>query len=77
MNNTNDVNPNDYLVIQITILMFAVESLISTHPNRAAVRQQFDQMYGQFQANTLASGVAAPRHLDIARQLVEKIFSLP
>ena len=72
-----EVSPQDYLVLQITVAMCAIEALIATHPNPALVRRSFDQLYGQFQAYALASGLAHPDHLAVAKPLVEKLFSPP
>jgi len=77
MNPPETIQPNDYLVIQTSVVMLLVEALIATHPNPDEVRRQFDQLYGQFQSNLLASGTARPEHLDIGRQLIEKIFAPP
>ena len=72
-----DVSQQDFLVIQMTVALSAIEALIATHPNPARVRRSFDQVYGQFQALALTSGVAHPDHLAVARPLVEKLFAPP
>jgi len=61
------------LTIQITVLSFAVEALIATHPNPSEVRRVFDQMFVQFQASPAMLG-ASPDASLIARHLIEKMF---
>ena len=67
----------DYLVVQATVLAFAVEALIATHPEPQEVRRIFNQLFGQFQSGILATGGATLASTDLARQLAEKIFSSP
>jgi hypothetical protein len=70
------MNPMDILTSQVTVMMCAVEALIATHPAPEAVRQQFDQLFGQIQAGVIARGTK-PESLDLAKKLIEKIFSPP
>ncbi len=69
----NNLSNEDISTIQITVLSFAVEALIATHPNRSEVRRVFDQMYAQFQGGPAMLG-ASPDAAIFARQLIEKIF---
>lgn len=67
--------PNEELLtIQVTVAMMALQALIKTHPNPEAVREVFDQLYGQFQSNALVSGAASPPSLAIARRMVDALF---
>ena len=77
MSNWTPEDTQSALLIQNTVALMAIEALISTHPNPEKVRQAFDQIFGTFQANTLATGAADPNALGLARQVAEKIFQSP
>lgn len=70
LKNADDIG---LLTIQITVLSFAVEALIATHPNPSEIRRVFDQMFSQFQASPAMLG-ASPDAALIARRLIEKLF---
>jgi hypothetical protein len=63
------------LTIQITLLTVAVEALIATHSNPAAVRNVFDQMWGQFQVGP-AYNEASPEDRAFARAAIDKLFAM-
>ena len=66
----------DIFVAQITVMMCAVEALIATHPEPDKVRQQFDQLFGQVQAGSLARGTT-PLGTGLMREYAEHLFSPP
>lgn len=62
------------LTLQVAILRFAVEAIISIHPERDRVRQVFDQLYGQWQAQPSMLMVDASV-TTAGKEIVEKLFS--
>ena len=78
MSKTNVPEPTvaDIWSAQITVLMCATEALIATHPNPAEVRRVFDQLFGQIQAESLATGLT-PLGSGLMRSFAEKIFAPP
>ena len=63
-----------FLSLQVSLIGFAIEALIATHPNRAEVRRVFDQMLGQFQTQPTWLSLSADDS-KLARVMVEKMFS--
>lgn len=61
------------LSIQTAMLSFLIESLIATHPDPGAVRNVFDQMWGQFQAGQMAS-TGEREDWDLMRAMLGKMF---
>ena len=63
------------LIIQLSVSLMALEALIANHPDPESVRRSFDQMFGQLQANSLATGAANPEALEIARKVADRLFA--
>ena len=51
MNTTPEVDPADFLAIQVSVLHAAVRALHATHLEPAKVEAAFQQLIGQMQAN--------------------------
>lgn len=66
------LSPGDIVTIQSGIALIAVEALIAIHPDPAAVRRVFDQVFSQMQAGTYLMG--SPAASDLCRQMIQKIF---
>ncbi len=59
--------------IEMHVLWCAVDALIQTHPNPAAVRKVFDQLIGQSTANLLVQGEPVGAFA-VVRKLTERLF---
>lgn len=77
MTPTTEQTDAQIALVQATVVGFAVEALISTHPDPESVRRVFDQLFGQFQAGIASTGAATPAISAMARQCAEKLFSSP
>ena len=64
----------ELLTAQVTVLLCAVEALISNHPNKEQVKQTFDLRYGQIQAGLLTSGTT-PLGTSIFKDVANVLFS--
>ena len=51
MNTTPEIDPAEFLALQLAVLQLAVRALHANHPEPAKVEQVFEQLIGQMQAN--------------------------
>jgi len=64
----------DVFTLQISALTLAVRALIATHPDPAAVRRVFDQLFGQVQTGPAALESSIEARL-LAKYFAEGLFS--
>ncbi len=71
----DEISSEDSTIVKITVLMFAVEALIATHPEPEKVKAALDRLIGQFQADVLISGAADPVVTRYLRKMTDTLFS--
>ena len=75
MNTTDRSDGIELTMIHLSVIAFAVEALIATHPEPAKLRDVFDQLFAQFQVGIATSGAANLAAAKVMREFSEKIFS--
>ena len=75
MNTTPEVEPVEFLALQVTVLHAAVRALHATHADPTLVEALFQQLIGQMQAHPAFLGSAPSAAL--LRTFVDGLFQPP
>ena len=71
---SHPMSQQDLQIAKTTVLLFAVEALIATHPDPEGVRTVLDRLLSQFQADVLVTGAADPTASNYLGKIADGLF---